>query len=116
MVQCLYRDGKGCRCAVGSLIDDADYQPRMERKTASKQEVTAYIASRFGVVNQSRGDGEFLNALQRAVHDGLSYCDSSAKVMAPFSRDAVIKAALQFGNRQNLTTSFIDSLHLQDAA
>ena len=34
-VQCLYRDGKGNKCAAGQLIPDDQYKPDMEGQPAS---------------------------------------------------------------------------------
>lgn len=58
--ECSYRDADGLKCAIGALIDDANYHPIMEGGTARE------LQARYGLLEDI--DTELLGCLQYA-HD-----------------------------------------------
>lgn len=70
--RCMYRDGTGRKCAVGWLIDDSNYHPRLDRGLLSVRAVVESGAVDGVSPSLSREDCReisFLQALQEA-HDG----------------------------------------------
>lgn len=58
--ECAYRNAEGLKCAIGVLLDDEDYDPIMEGRTARE------LQARFGLLQDI--DTELLSRLQHA-HD-----------------------------------------------
>lgn len=116
VVRCQYRGDNGCRCAVGALIDDANYSLRMESNSAHCDIVLNAISHRFGAPGQD--DDGFLDCLQRDVHDSICYIQHpvGGMEMAPFSHEALVAAARSFAARRDLDSTFLDSLQLSAAA
>jgi len=65
--KCVYRAPDGCKCAVGHMIPDDKYDPRLENFTASAKEIIYSLAPEFGV-EYNQESGEFLRGLQ-VCHD-----------------------------------------------
>jgi len=61
--QCLYRSPEGNKCAIGLVIDDSDYIPEIESKSASKAfEMIGY---------ECDVDDNTLNLAQERLHDDI---------------------------------------------
>jgi hypothetical protein len=71
---CLYRSKDGCKCAIGHLIPDEEYEPRMENKM-----IISYFTwiKSLNEIRKSENGELFLHELQRA-HDKCYY-DQIAK-------------------------------------
>lgn len=69
-IRCQYRGDGGARCAVGLLIDDADYVPTMESLTVGT------LIRTHALPTLSALSASFLGALQRA-HDEATHAEDS---------------------------------------
>lgn len=112
-VRCLYRGDNGCRCAVGALIPDSAYHASYEYKIASIVASFATIDPRFGAPEGE--DFSFLDAMQSAVHDSLSYT-GEGETLNPFDIDTLLHAAHKFARRWGFNPTFLDSLRPAKAA
>lgn len=85
---CAYRGAGDCKCAIGHLIPDDRYDPRFEGKAACAD----YIMDAVGVPYRT---ADFLEALQRDLHDALSG--------GRLFRSELDAAAKRFATTYNLT-------------
>lgn len=83
-VFCMYRAPDGCKCGVGFLMDDLDYQPSFENKIAK---------ALVSVTSLNKYDPEFLVCIQVA-HDKSDKVDG--KFLQEFE-DRMKITAEQFG-------------------
>lgn len=70
-----YRDSSGRRCAIGHLISDAYYDPRLEGYTFSNSLVSNAVSKSLGL--EADSDEDFFLVAIQAVHDGAAVAESS---------------------------------------
>jgi hypothetical protein len=91
---CAYRGGAGRKCAVGVLIPDSLYNPKLEGRTLCKASVEFY-----GFPDYFNTNFGLLRSLQR-VHDFEEFWDSTETMKA---------ALLEVAQSYKLDASILDS-------
>lgn len=107
-VSCAYRNTDGLKCAIGHLIPDELYDPKMENGTAFSvlnnfPKLKNYIFSEFksdAFLHNTIQEIEFLDDLQ-LVHDSSCSVDTPIWDMTEFK-----KSLTTFANKYSLTTNF----------
>lgn len=67
--QCQYRSPNGNKCAVGFLIPEGNYDPKMEGKSAGSHHVGPFLYRKFTDGHLTDDDEAFLTVLQEDLHD-----------------------------------------------
>lgn len=68
---CLYRGADGTKCAIGALIKDKFYSPKLEHKGPREEIVQDALRKSFGLHPKQPIDTDFLGELQE-IHDDYS--------------------------------------------
>lgn len=123
--RCLYRGPNGRKCGVGHLIPDERYNPDIELAWANSAKVLRAIDPALGSIELSPvlalDDGQFLNMLQRMLHDRHASKPLTVESpfheqrykKQPFSRDLVLKAAKELITDypdMKLSAAFLESI------
>lgn len=91
---CLYRSGKGRKCAVGMLIPDSKYRPSMDGEMWTPAQVGRALGWEF-LFEEGYG---FLEDVQCELHDNLAwatgcrwYKTSFERVVQSFAKEHALK-------------------------
>lgn len=104
---CMYRGKNGTKCAVGVLIPDSMYHPKMERAIDNlikdyKRSQEGYIDIEWSIPPYFVNNYELLVTLQDIVHDDTENWKSSAAM-----RNILREVAKDYG----LEADFLKDLH-----
>lgn len=104
---CVYRSPDGCKCAVGHLIPDENYDSELENFTPVDRCVRKAIAPEFGVTDV---DADFLRELQVCHDAAVDFADFSVRQISILNNktpekqeEAVEKAFEAFAKKYRLT-------------
>lgn len=89
---CRYRSDSGARCVVGWMIPDETYDPSLEGKAASQSPVLKALGLPLSFGTSREGD--FMQAVQRLLHDSLVECETREALNEKFMKNVKFLAGL----------------------